>query len=114
MKTLYALYSESAARHCPDSVGGPATAAEATDYRNVQVVLKRLKKKAGWEVVRLVKLDDEMIVCPGCDKIEDSDGFDVIGACGNNLFCTNCNCEFDPSTGVIHDKATCLHCNGIK
>ena len=41
--------------------------------------------------------------CPECGfdgTLEDD--FDIIGACSNNVFCTQCHQEFDPATGELH------------
>ena len=46
---------------------------------------------------------DSSITCPECEFSGDTDDFDNLGASGEtNVFCTRCNCEFDPDTGVKH------------
>lgn len=44
---------------------------------------------------------DKVITCPKCGKQDDLEGFDVLGADDNNVFCTACHCEFDPETGEM-------------
>lgn len=46
----------------------------------------------------------DAITCPSCGKTETDNhgGWDVLGACEGNVFCTDCHCEFDPDTGTIH------------
>lgn len=39
--------------------------------------------------------------CPKCGFIADWDEFDVLGADWPNVFCVQCHCEFDPSTGAV-------------
>lgn len=43
------------------------------------------------------------ITCPACGKTDDLNGFDCLGACDDNLFCTRCHSEFDPDTGIVHE-----------
>lgn len=40
-----------------------------------------------------------LIKCPKCGKTTTIEGFDVSGADRDNVFCTDCHCEFDPDTG---------------
>ena len=48
-----------------------------------------------------------MIVCPKCAaQYATVDDLDCIGACNDNLFCTQCHCEFDPETSEIHECDT--------
>lgn len=59
-----------------------------------------------------LELGVDLIRCPKCGHLSDNDGFDVSGSCGDNLFCTQCHCEFDPVTFVIHDlERGCAKCN---
>ena len=57
-------------------------------------------------------LDDslELIRCPECGHVDVLDGFDIIGACADNVFCTICHCEFDPDTKIRHDGRSCRQC----
>lgn len=52
---------------------------------------------------------DKLIKCPKCEHESDDNGFDVLGACGANLFCTQCHCEFEPG-GEVHDARKCKEC----
>jgi hypothetical protein len=44
------------------------------------------------------------------DEFEQLDEFEVIGACGLNVFCPRCSCEFNPDTGEPHDPDKCELC----
>lgn len=58
---------------------------------------------------------DLTVTCPACGfTSDDTDDFDVMFACWNNLFCNQCNCEFDPDTGKRHDAETCKQCGTAK
>ena len=35
------------------------------------------------------------LTCPDCKKTDCIDYFDTLGACSDNVFCPECNCEFD-------------------
>lgn len=61
--------------------------------------------------------------CPNCGKSGDEDDFDVLGACNDNVFCTDCHTEFDPDTGNLdrcdtgardaaHDRESGIVCKG--
>ena len=52
----------------------------------------------------------ELIRCPSCGHVDVMDGFDVLGACAANVFCTDCHCEFDPYTKLRHDGRSCRQC----
>ncbi len=49
-----------------------------------------------------------IITCPQCghtapeNTTDNYGGWDVGGACFDNVFCQQCHCEFDPDTGTIH------------
>ena len=55
----------------------------------------------------------EQIICPKCGHSDDLDGFDVIDACNENLFCVRCHCEFNPDSGKIHEHCTTDCVNGL-
>lgn len=58
------------------------------------------------QLLPLVTIDDPL-TCPRCKYIGDrSIDFDVEGACGDNVFCRQCNCEIEPS-GRKHRWAKC-------
>jgi len=46
--------------------------------------------------------NEELVTCPQCGKQDDIQAFDVLGADGWNVFCTDCHCEFDPADEVAH------------
>jgi hypothetical protein len=54
--------------------------------------------------------DHSVVTCPQCNRQADLDGFDVLGACMGNVFCTACHCEFDVYTRAVHDEESCLQC----
>lgn len=45
---------------------------------------------------------EDAVTCPKCGHRDVADCFDVLGACNDNVFCTQCHCEFDPDSGKIH------------
>lgn len=60
--------------------------------------------------------DYELLTCPQCGHMDTMDGFDVMGACDDNVFCTQCDCEFAPRQpgelfAKIHDK--CEQCERV-
>ncbi len=42
---------------------------------------------------------DDLIKCPSCGVVDDSDGYDCAGAEDLRIICTKCSTEFDPVTG---------------
>lgn len=59
-------------------------------------------------------LELELIQCPKCGFSDVLDGFDCIGACGANVFCVRCHCEFDPDSRVKHDGRSCPTCKAVR
>jgi hypothetical protein len=45
--------------------------------------------------------DDPPVTCPSCGKIDDIDGFDILGADEGCIFCTDCSTQFHASTGAV-------------
>jgi hypothetical protein len=73
--------------------------------------MKRKKKPPQPKLILPVNdTGEDILTCPQCGKQDILEGFDEIGACGRNIFCTGCCCEFDINTGKIHDSAECLEC----
>lgn len=50
--------------------------------------------------------------CSECNYESNLDAFDIIGACGTNVFCPQCNAEIDSETGKL--VARCQHCDACK
>ena len=55
-------------------------------------------------------LDLDLIKCPDCGHVDTLDGFDIGGACSNNVFCIRCHCEFDSWSLQKHDGRKCPEC----
>jgi len=51
-----------------------------------------------------------LAMCPECDYAGPLDAFECVGACGGNLFCPECACEFEPASGKIHLPENCPEC----
>ena len=50
------------------------------------------------------------LTCPDCKRTDRDEHFDIVMACGDNVFCPHCNCEFDAITGERHDASDCGEC----
>jgi len=48
--------------------------------------------------------DYDLITCPACKHMDTLDGFDVSGACKDNVFCIQCHREFDMFAGQPHGR----------
>lgn len=48
--------------------------------------------------------DEEPVRCPKCGKIDDCEGFDVMGADGCKLFCTDCHHEAEMPQSITDPK----------
>ena len=55
---------------------------------------------------------DDLTKCGACGFEGTLDDFDIMGACPGNLFCNECNAEFDASTGK--PALLCGVCQGCK
>ncbi len=49
--------------------------------------------------------DAELVRCPRCGREDVLDGYDVLGADKDCLFCIGCNAEFHAATGKLHGWA---------
>lgn len=83
-------------------VGGSATRRKSQSSKSG---LKRLKKP---KPMLTDEYGDPLETCPRCGKQDTIYGFNILGVCGNNLFCTDCHCEFDGDE--IHDARKCRQC----
>ena len=43
------------------------------------------------------------IRCLQCGNREELENLDCLGACGSNVFCAICDCEFDPVSRKVHE-----------
>ena len=55
----------------------------------------------------------DLLRCPSCHRLDDLHGYDCMGACGDNLICPDCHCEFDPATGLEHVPGPCCEEVGV-
>lgn len=54
----------------------------------------------------------DSLQCTECNHESTLDAFDIIGACGTNVFCPRCNSEIDSETGKL--AARCQRCDACE